>query len=221
MSATRNPIPVKSANQSIIDKPTAARFGTLDRKSGEWRGRPQQLGSDEVILDPQQPKDTSKVARILTGVLSLRQSNKISDAAVVAASRWHADWSRGTGHPLRASEARFLGVSLGGAASSDGIPCGQLDAATRHRQAAQAVGKKSTERLLAYICLDLSLKAAAAILGVSRQDLGGALISDLERLVEHYHEVDSGKLARDRQRTADRIAKQGTGKPSASRGATK
>ena len=144
-------------------KPTSARFGHADTRTGAWIGRPQELGSDAVALDADHPLELTTVARVQSGVLALLQAKRITGSQAAAASRYADDWSRGTGHPLRASEARFLGVSLGGAASSDGVPVSVLDAATRHREASAAIGQSATARLLAYACLGTSLSAAARL----------------------------------------------------------
>lgn len=171
------------------------RFGAIDPKSGAWLGRPQSLEDAEVAMDPDRPREKSRVQRVASAVDALWRGRAIGDAERDAAYRWHRDWSRGTGHPLRASEARFLGVSLGGAADAEGISTATLDAATRHREACAAVGPAAAERLVLFCCMDVSLRAAAALLDadgrrVSRNDISGMLIADLERLAQHYAAVD-------------------------------
>ncbi|HWL81651.1 MAG TPA: hypothetical protein VNR89_11900 [Roseomonas sp.] len=69
---------------------TEHRFGGLDRH-GRWTGHPQEVGEDQVALDRDQPRDLSKIRRIRSGVLSLFQAGKLSDAHLAAADRWHAD----------------------------------------------------------------------------------------------------------------------------------
>jgi hypothetical protein len=174
----------------------AGRFGIPDASTGTWIGHPQESTTGDVVLDKAHPDDKTRVTRIQSGAIALHQSGRITDAQLATAGMWYDNWSIGTGHPLRASPMRFLGVSLGGAASADGVPVRQLDAATRHREAVAAVGKAGTERLMAFVCEGSSLQAAAKILGVGRQDLSAQVIADLERLTEFY---DSVMKAKDRK----------------------
>ncbi|HWL81650.1 MAG TPA: hypothetical protein VNR89_11895 [Roseomonas sp.] len=97
---------------------------------------------------------------------------------------------------------RFLGVDLGSGAHADGIHYSTIDAATRFRVAAAAVGEASTRRLMAFVTDGLSLVAVSAKTDMSRQDLAGAIVADLERLAEHYAEVDRTRRARRPGRSA-------------------
>ena len=187
MSARRKPKPTKAAT------PTASRFGHADTRTGAWIGRPQELGSDAVALDPARPQDLTTVARVQSGILALLQAKRISGSQAAAATRYADDWSVGTGVPLRASEARFLGVSLGGASHADGVPIRVLDAASRHREASLAIGRTATDRMTAFACLGTSMTAAAKLLGIDRRDLGILLIADIERLAEHYADIDKSR----------------------------
>jgi predicted DNA-binding protein (UPF0251 family) len=56
-----------------------------------------------------------------------------------------------------------------------------------------AVGPKATDRLVLFACESMSIRAAAARLGVSRQDLGAQLVAAIQRLAEHYEEVDRAR----------------------------
>ncbi len=50
--------------------------------------------------------------------------------------------------------------------------------------------RKTTERLITCCCEGLSIRAAAIGLDVSRQDVGAQLVAAIQRLCEHYAEVD-------------------------------
>jgi hypothetical protein len=169
---------------------------------GKWLGRPLELGVDNISLIPDGPKEP--VARVLTGVRYLHQAGKIEDRHLLASERWYADVSRANGSPLRASEARFLGVDLGGPGSAVGIADTAVEASTRHRAAVRAVGHDSAERLNAFIVDGLSLRAMALLMSpdadpatrkaktrMTAADLTGALVADLQRLTEHYYGSDN------------------------------
>jgi hypothetical protein len=106
------------------------RCGHIDAATGPWMGHPSELTIDLIALDKSRPDDLSKVNRIQSGALALHQSGRITDGQLVAADRWHDNWSVGTGHPLQTSPMRFLGVSLGGTGAADGLPLQMLGAAT-------------------------------------------------------------------------------------------
>lgn len=176
------------ADAPLIETPE--RFGRFDRKTGAWVGRPQEVGDALIAADSDRPRERATVRRIATAVDKLREAGAVNDDHVHAADRFARDWSFGTGQPMRASEARFLGVDLGSAAHADGISVRTIDAASAHRKACAAVGRAGSARLIGFACLDLSLSALSddADAPIKRQDVRGALISDLERLREHYAE---------------------------------
>jgi hypothetical protein len=155
---------------------------------------PQETFTDAVALDMEKPDHKSRVTRIQNGALTLFNEGRIDQGMLVSAIRFVDDWSMGgTSRPLRASEARFLGVSTSGPGSADGIPISQIDASSRNREACQAVGAKATERMNTFCCLGASFQAAEKLLGVERKTLAAQLVADIERLSEHYSEIDNAK----------------------------
>jgi len=221
-SATNGKDIVSYLFQLGISEPVS-RFGYVDPDTGEWVDRPEELGSVEVSLDEAHPRDKSTAQRIINGALNLHAAGRISDAELIAATRFHDDWIRGTGHPLRASEIRFLGVSPGGASASDGIATSTLDAQTRYREACAEIGVGSTDRLMLFAVAGHSISATASLIAAdhasraadrltrglhklctpTRQDLSGLLVGDLERLGAHYQKVDSAPDARRRKLVND------------------
>jgi hypothetical protein len=70
------------------------------------------------------------------------------------------------------------------------MPVAQIDALTRLNGARRALGTYGHRLLEGFVALGYSLNALAPQLGVSRQDLGGAVAATLVRLTEHYAEAD-------------------------------
>jgi hypothetical protein len=69
MSATRK---LKSSSRTLTvrDTATSKRLGTMDKKTGTWIGRPEELGSDIGVLDAAHPEDRSTVQRVRSVVLA-------------------------------------------------------------------------------------------------------------------------------------------------------
>jgi hypothetical protein len=177
----------------VVESPVE-RFGHLDEDTDKWIGQPQETVTDTLALDKDKPEDKSRVTRIQNGALALFNEGRITTGMLTAATRFADDWSTGgTSRPLRASEARFLGVSMSCAGSSDGFPVYQIDAASRYREACAAIGTRATERLNTFVCLGASFRAAEKLLGVDRKALAAQLVADLERLTEHYSEIANQK----------------------------
>ena len=134
--------------------------------------------ADIDLLERGGKRDNGRVIRsVRSGVRRLFQDGRISGAEMAACERWSADYGLGV---WGASDPQRRGSSCRGDIYSFRVAC--LDAATRHREAAQAVGAHGDYLLNAFVFEGRGLVAAAetpepvqgAPKGV-REDYEGAL----------------------------------------------
>ena len=136
------------------------------------------------------------VRRVRSGVRRLFQDGRISGAELAACERWAADYGLGV---HGASDPQRRGSSCRGDIHSFRVAC--LDAATRHREAAKAIGPRGDYLLTAFVFEGRGLAAVARMLAAAETPEPGQGASKGVR--KEYE----GAIARRAQPYTQRIAK--------------
>lgn len=121
-------------------------------------------------------------------VLALRRSGKVGDAEVAAAERYYADYA------LALCGARDM-ERIGAGGGVQAFFAATVDAVTRYREAAQAIGPRGDALLRLVVVEEMSCTALGARLGTNHHDAGGRVATVLEVLADHYAAVDRKRSA--------------------------
>ncbi len=162
----------------------------------------------EIMVGPLSHDDRRAVLRIHSGLAHLLEAGKVGVAEVVAANRWRRDYELGA---HGAHDPECTGTGSGGV---DAHLISAIDALTRYRWAARAVGSAGDALLRAFVSDGLSFRAIGARLGKDNRDLSAQTAFTLGMLVEHYAEVDADRDPPAWERSQIRAAARGDGIPS-------
>ena len=136
---------------------------------------------------------------------TLLRSERIEGHHALAADRWLRDYEIGIlgCSAIAASDLQRTAVRAPEPGGHDRIAVSTVDAITRHREATAAVGIYATRILIAVCHTATSITHLAEVeFGGSngRHEAVGTVIACLERLSEHYQEVDNRRRDDRRQR---------------------
>ena len=146
---------------------------------------------EEVALVPGSPRRTQ---RIHDAVKALEKSGRIGGVHVTAADRWVRDFE----WTMRSSYVDPVTASIRGGGGNSGpelrLAAG-VDASTRYREAAQAVGVVGDVVLRAVLGDGCSLRGLARLRGLPEGGRSNSRIADelagvLETLADHYDRAD-------------------------------
>jgi hypothetical protein len=142
-----------------------------------------QRGVEFELVEPE-PDAGHKVQRIASGLHQLEKRGRIQPCHTVAALRYRRDFELGI------EGARDPERTGSGARSHDGAMIARVDAVSRYRCAADAVGPDADALLRLYVVYGLSLRAISADSRFDRRGLADGLAESLEGLAEHYRRSD-------------------------------
>ena len=123
-----------------------------------------------ALLDLDAGIDVERVQRAHNGVAALARSGRIGFPEVAAAARWTADYERS----MRSSYCEPATAGIRGSGTNVGPEnryASGVDAATRHRQAREAVGVGADLLLRAVVADGRSLRSVATLIARRRAEL--------------------------------------------------
>lgn len=154
--------------------------------------------ADVALLEREGKEDNGlPIRRIKSGVRRLWQDGKITGAELAATERWASNYGLGV---HGASDPMRRGSSCRGDVHSSRVSC--MDAATRHREAALAVGQHGDALLIQFVFFGKGLAAIARGLAVSETPGPGVDAGKTER--KDYE----GRVARKAQRYTQRLVRE-------------
>ena len=153
--------------------------------------------ADVDLLEREGKRDNGlSVRRVRSGVRRLHQDGRISGAELAATERWASDYGLGA---HGASDPQRRGSSCRG--DIHRFYVARMDAATRHREASQAVGAHGDKALMEFVFFGKGLAAIARILASAETpEPGQGAFKGIRRGYE-------GAMARRAQPYTQRIAK--------------
>jgi hypothetical protein len=182
-ASRRDPAGTATAEPSNgLPSPAAVSFAAAMDETGHQQA---ERATPERWMHGVEAEIADGVQRVVSSVGALRRAGELTDADVATCERWYRDFA------LAVFGARDAGTG------GSGDPAGAMDAVVKasegYKLACRTLGIVGDRLMRAFVGAGLSLAAMGKATGRNQTKVAGAVVVIIQRLTEHYAEVDHAR----------------------------